>query len=238
MNQVEITLQDIFWTLKKHFFWIVLTVAIFVAGTFAYTEFFVTPMYETSFSMGVNSNGRDSSAGVTNSELVTEARIAETYKALITSQPVIEAIKAELNGAITAAKLKNSISADVEKNTMILNITVRDSDPQRAARIANLLSEIAPEVLGKLPVGGTLYSIETAVIPKSPVSPNLGSNLTIGFVLGLLLSCAVIVLLAVLDTTIWREEDLERAFNIPVLGSIPSMKANSMVKIKKKHFRR
>lgn len=234
MTRVEVTLQDIFWTLKKYFFWIVLTTAVFVAGSFAYTEFFVTPMYETSFSMGVNSNGRDSTAQVTNNELTAEARIAETYKVLITSQPVVDAVSAKLGGKVSAAKLKSAITAEVQKNTMVINVSVKDSDPQRAVSIANVLSETAPQVLGTFPVGGTLYSIETAVLPRTPVSPNLASNMTIGFILGLLLSCAVIILVAVLDTTIWREEDLERSFNVPVLGSVPSMKTYSAANRKKK----
>ena len=234
MTRVEVTLQDIFWTLKKYFFWIVLTTAVFVAGAFAYTEFLVTPMYETSFSMGVNSNGRESTAQVTNNELTAEARIAETYKVLITSQPVVDAVSAKLGGTVSAANLKSAITAEVQKNTMVINVSVQDSNPQRAISIANALSETAPQVLGTFPVGGTLYSIETAVLPRTPVSPNLASNMTVGFVLGLLLSCAVIILVAVLDTTIWREEDLERSFNVPVLGSVPSMRTYSAATRKKK----
>lgn len=234
MNRVEVTLQDIFWTLKKYFFWIILTTAVFVAGAFAYTEFLVTPMYETSFSMGVNSNGRDSAAQVTNNELVAEARIAETYKVLLTSQPVTDAVSAKLGGTPSATKIEGMITASVQKDTMVIDVTVSDSDPQRAADVANTISEVAPKVLAELPVGGILYGIETAKVPKKPISPNLVSNLTIGFILGLLLSSAVIILVAVLDTTIWREEDLERSFNVPVLGSVPSMKANSMAKLKKK----
>ena len=234
MNRVEVTLQDIFWTLKKYFFWIILTTAVFVAGAFAYTEFLVTPMYETSFSMGVNSNGRDSAAQVTNNELVAEARIAETYKVLLTSQPVTDAVSAKLGGTPSATKIEGMITASVQKDTMVIDVTVSDSDPQRAANVANTISEVAPKVLAELPVGGILYGIETAKVPRTPISPNLVSNLTIGFILGLLLSSAVIILVAVLDTTIWREEDLERSFNVPVLGSVSSMKANSMAKLKKK----
>ena len=93
-------------------------------------------------------------------------------------------------------------------------------------------------MLGQFPVGGILYSIETADVPRNPISPDLSANLTIGLILGLVLSCSVFILVAVLDTTVWREEDLEKAFNVPVLGSVPSMKANSMAKLKKKKSRR
>ena len=238
MNRVEITLQDIFWSLKRYFIWIVLITLVFVAGAYAYTEFLVTPMYETSFSMGVNSNGRDSSAEVTNNEVIADANIASTYKVLLTSQPVVKAVSEKLNGTVSASKVESMITATVQKGTMVINVSVVDSDPQRAARVANVLSEVAPQVLGQFPVGGILYSIETADVPEEPISPDLSANLTIGLILGLVLSCSLFILVAVLDTTVWREEDLEKAFNVPVLGSVPSMKANSMAKLKKKSSRR
>ena len=233
MNRVEITLQDIFWTLKRYFIWIVLITFVFVACAYVYTEFFVTPMYQTTFSMGVNSSGRDVAAQVTNSELAADATIASTYRVLLTSQPVTQAVSEKLNGAVSPGKVKSMITAGVQKNTMVINVAVVDSDPERAAKVANTLSEVAPEVLSQFPVGGILYSIEAANVPEAPISPDLSANLTIGLILGLVLSCAVFILVAVLDTTIWREEDLEKMFNVPVLGSVPSMKANSMAKLKK-----
>lgn len=154
---------------------------------------------------------RKHGTGYQNNELAAEARIAETYKVLITSQPVTDAVSAKLNGAVSAAKLQDMISTDVQKNTMVLNVTVSDSDPQRAADVANAISEVAPQMLAKFPVGGTLYGIETAKVPKKPVSPNLTSNLMLGFILGLLLSSAIIILVAILDTTIWRSSMRRRS---------------------------
>lgn len=183
--------------------------------------------------MGVNSNHRDSNAQVTNNDLTTDARIADTYVLLLASQPVVNAVSEHLNGAVSPSQAAGMIKASVRSDTMVIQVSIRSSNPQLAADVGNALSEVAPQILGELPVGGLLYSIETAKVPTVPVSPNMTTNVTVGAMLGLLLSCAVVILIALMDTTIWREEDLARSFNIPVLGCIPSMNANSMAKLMK-----
>lgn len=228
MNRIEITIQDILWAMKKYLIWIILSTVLFGIGAWAYSSFVVKPTYSTSFKMGVSSNERQSSAVVTSTELNTEQRIAYTYQVLLTSQPVMDGLREYLGHPVTS-----TISGEVKGATMVLEITVSDSSPQRAAETANALSEVAPKVLGSLPIGGILYSIETAKVPTSPVSPNVPSNIGTGAFLGFLFACLIIILRVLLDTTIWREEDLERGFTLPVLGSVPSMKPNAEAKRQK-----
>lgn len=223
MSKTEITLQDIFWTLKRYFIWICLTTFVFTAGAWAYTKYFITPMYSTTVSMCVFSSQRKDSTEITNNELIADARIAYTYELLLASQPVLDAVSENLGGAPSAQALRGMISSKAQANTQVIYVTVTNSNPELAARIANTLADVAPKTLSALARGGEMIAIGTADVPTSPISPNMVSNVTVGLALGLLLSCAVIVLIALLDTTIWREEDLERAFHIPVLGSVPSM---------------
>lgn len=228
MSKMEVTIQDILWAMRKYLIWIILSSVLFGVAAWAYTTFFVEPVYSTSFKMGVSSNERQSGAVVTSTELNTEQRIAYTYQVLLTSQPVMDGLKAYLGKPLTS-----SISGEVKGATMVIEITVKDTDPERAAETANAVSVVAPQVLGSLPIGGILYSIETAKVPTSPISPSLPSNIGTGVVLGFLLACLVIVLRVLLDTTIWREEDLERGFDLPVLGSVPSMRPDAEAKRRK-----
>ena len=92
--------------------------------------------------------------------------------------------------------------------------------------VAQALEQILPKEVPALAGVGEMVLTNRPSKPVVPVSPVLKDNVTVGIVLGLFLSCAVIVLIAVLDTTIWREEDMERSFDIPVLGSVPSMNSS------------
>ena len=46
-----------------------------------------------------------------------------------------------------------------------------------------------------------------------------------GALVGLLVAIAIIVVRALVDTTIWSEEDLSKQYNIPVLGVVPQLAA-------------
>lgn len=222
MSKFEITLQDIFLALKRCLVWICLTTFLFTAGAWAYAKFFITPMYSTTVSLCVFANQRTSDE-VTSTQMAADARIAYTYEVLLTSQPVLEAVSTSMDGAVSAGALKGMITASNISGTQIIDVTVKNADPQRAAAIANTLAEVAPDTLNSIARGGEMVAVDRAEVPSAPYSPDVGGYVSTGFILGLLLSCAVVILIALLDTTIWREEDLERSFNLPILGSVPSM---------------
>jgi len=234
LNKVEITFQDILWTLKKYIVWIVAVSLVSMVVAWVYSTYFVTPIYSTSISVCVFSNERGSSSGVTTGELAADASIANTYQVLITSQPVMNAVSEDLNGMVSPDSLRSMITASVETGTQIINVRIRGARPQLIADIGNSLAEVGPTVLNALARGGEMIAIDHAKVPTSPAYPNITSNTTVGLVLGLLLSCSVVILIALLDTTIWREEDLDRAFNIPILGSVPPMSASAIAAAKRK----
>lgn len=222
LNHFELTMQDILWSLRKYFLWIVAATVLFTAGAWVYTTQFVTPMYRATLSMCVFSGARNGSS-VSSGELSSDARLANTYRLLLTSQPVMEAVSEYLGGSKSAAALGGMVSASVVTDSQFINVSVTSPDPQTCLAVADAISEVAPSTLRELARGGEMVSVNRATLPAAPISPNLTSNLSAGFFLGLLLSCAAIVLRSTLDTTVWREEDLERAFDIPVLGSVPDM---------------
>lgn len=235
MNRVEITLQDILWSLKRRLVWICLTTMLFTIGAWGYTKYFVTPLYTTRISMCVFS-GQRGGDGVTTGELSADAAVANTYRILLTSQPVLEAVSEELGGQLPPAAIGGMLSTS--SAAQVIYVTVTSSNPATAVRVANALSETAPAAVGKLVRAGEMVAVDRAVMPSAPSSPNVASNVMVGFLLGLLLSCAIVILIALLDTTIWREEDLERAFSFPVLGSVPSMLSTASQGKKRKGKRR
>jgi polysaccharide chain length determinant protein (PEP-CTERM system associated) len=67
--------------------------------------------------------------------------------------------------------------------------------------------------------------IQPARTPLKPVSPKVGLNLVIGFFLGGFGSLGVAFFLEYLDDRLEKRDDAERVLNLPVLASIPELKA-------------
>lgn len=67
----------------------------------------------------------------------------ETYRMQVTSPQILNQVKEELNldpNKYTLESLRNSINLETVKNTNFIKITVKDSDPEMAAKIANAVA--------------------------------------------------------------------------------------------------
>ena len=221
MNNTEIRFQDILWALKKHFAWICIATMIFTIGAWLYTKYTITPMYRTEISFCIFSGERQGT--VTSTDLTSDAKLSGTFKILLKSQPVSKAVSDHLNGAVSPTAVAGMISATAQPDSQILNVYVTSADPQLACDVANAIAAVAPDKVHSLAKAGEMSVVNLPTVPTTPYSPDIANNVSGGFILGLLLSCAVVIAIAMLDTTVWHEEDLERSFNIPVLGTVPSI---------------
>lgn len=221
MNNTEIRFQDILWALKKHFAWICLATLIFTIGAWLYTKYTITPMYRTSVSFCVFSSERDGS--VSQNELASDSKLSGTVKYLLKSQPVTRAVSEHMGGAIPPDAIAGMVSATAQADSQIIYVYVTSADPQLACDVASAVADVAPAEVLKLVEAGKMTVVDLPKVPTTPYTPDVANNVSGGFILGLLLSCAVVIAIAMLDTTIWHEEDLERSFNIPVLGTVPSI---------------
>lgn len=231
MSKVEITLQDILWCLKKYFVWIILTTVVFGVGSWIYTTNYVTPTYSTRMSFSIRASNRNGES-ITANEQSADATLANNYCDLIISDIVVEKVEAHLsaNGVgMSASEIKGMLVPSASQKSSVIHLKLTGSDPQKLYLVAQAIAAVAPNEVPSLAGVGEMVLINRPTKPTEPISPIVKDNVTIGIVLGVFLSCAVIILIAVLDTTIWREEDLERTFDIPVLGSVPSMNVSQHI---------
>jgi capsular polysaccharide biosynthesis protein len=132
----------------------------------------------------------------------------------------------DLPGKVQAGDIAARTSSSVPPNTQQIVLTVRDSDPKRAALLANGIAGtfsrmVTQRVSDKSQLTATVW--QPAIEPTSPTSPNIPLNIALGLVLGMLAGIALAFVREQLDTT-WRSElDVESALGVPVLGVIPEI---------------
>jgi capsular exopolysaccharide synthesis family protein len=130
---------------------------------------------------------------------------------------------------MTGPELAGRIAASSEPETVLIDATVSDEDPVRAATIANTLADqfiSAVEDLeqpnGVIPgdavVSATVF--EDAVPPAEPDWPRPVLTIAIGALLGLLAGFALAVLRRALGTSITSRRLLADAVTAPVLGVV------------------
>ncbi|NBT47923.1 MAG: polysaccharide biosynthesis tyrosine autokinase [Actinobacteria bacterium] len=208
---------------------IVLFSAIFLASilsAFAVTSL-MTPTYESTTRLFVSTSGTESAADLLTGNSFTQQRV-KSYADIVTSPKVLDSVVAELNLQSIEDKLPDRISANVPLNTVILEITVSDPSPYRAASIANSVANSLEQVVTSLEtVDPTVSSpIKLSVIQpgepaKSPASPRPVLNLALGGLIGLALGFGVALLRENLDLRIRSVEDVpDKDGEVNVLGGI------------------
>jgi polysaccharide biosynthesis transport protein len=145
---------------------------------------------------------------------------ARTYAALATTTPMLDdaARRSGLGGSAAAvrSKVHDVTASDV---TRLISVRVRDSEPARAATIANALAAVLVDA-STGPVEGRLKIVERASAPRNTVGPSASLIVPLAAVAGLLGAFGIVVLVDSLTTTVRTEGDLAAISPVAVLGSV------------------
>lgn len=226
MSKVEITLHDILWSLRRHLVWIILVTIVFGVGSWFYTTNYVTPVYNATMRFSIRASIRSNDSYSAN-EYTADTRLATLCCELMNSDQLTQRVSEELGSALPASAIKGMIAAAAGTDAPILRVNVTASDADRVYQVAQAIATVAPIIIPEIAGAGELFLTDAPERPVTPLVPVVSNNVAFALLLGLLLSCGVVILIAVMDTTVWREEDLERAFDIPVLGSVPNMNTST-----------
>ncbi|GHK04219.1 chromosome partitioning protein [Streptomyces sp. Y2F8-2] len=201
-----------------------------------------TPVYEARTQLFVATRSGEDTAQLNQGQSFSQARV-QSYAAIVTTRQVTEPVVKQLRLRTTPEELASRITATAPLNTVLIDITVRDTVPDRAAHIANAVAQRFGSVVEQLetpkqpadPTQGrksrkgdaasvspvSLGVTQEAVTPAAPVSPRPLLNLAAGVLSGLLLGAGLVALREILDTTFKTSEGLGEFTALPALGTIP-----------------
>lgn len=219
-DTVEINIQQLLKGVWKRIWIIVLCAALTMAITVFYTANFVTPTYKASVTMYVNNNSSNSDT-VSSANLAVAIQLANTYVKIIQSESVLEKVVQETGLNLTPTQVRGMLSAEVVDETEIFRVNVISPNAEMSADIANAIANIAPGEISEIIDGSKAKVIDYAKVPSGKNAPNITSSGILGGLVGAVLSCAVIVVILVVDKRIKSEEDLTASYSLPVLGAIP-----------------
>ena len=227
----EIDLVWIFYALMKKLWLIVVVAAVTACGMAGYTYFNTQPTYTSTSTMLVLTK---ETTLTSLADLQIGSQLTKDYTVLITSRPVLEQVIEELDLKMNYKQLKGMISISNPEDTRILTISVTTNNGKQAKKIVDKLSEVSAEFVGDKMEVKPPKIIEKGEVSVFRIGPKITKNATIGFFLGALFVCAIVVVLELMNDTIQTEEDIEKYLGVPTLASVPcrdiSRKKNKKVK--------
>lgn len=200
----------------------ILVTAVLGAGlAFVYSSFLVTPQYDSTTRIYVVSQNVEAGAGLTNQELQAGTYLVKDYKEIILSQDVLTQVATELN---LNENLKEKVSVSIPVDTRIVSISVRDADPNEAARIANSFRTFAAQKIVEVTKVSDVTTLEEAVPAEEPTTPNTKRNIILGLLAGGILATGLVLVMEVLDDRVKRPQDIEEVMGLTLLGVVPDSK--------------
>ncbi|HFI0405424.1 TPA: YveK family protein [Streptococcus suis] len=226
MNNQEVNAMDIdvlflLRTIWRKKFLIILTAFLGALVAFAYSSFLVTPQYDSTTRIYVVSQNVEAGAGLTNQELQAGSYLVKDYKEIILSQDVLTKVQTELG---LTESIKEKIAVSIPVDTRIVSISVRDADPNEAARIANGLRVVAAQKIIEVTKVSDVTTLEEAVPAEEPSTPRTKRNISLGLLAGGFLAVALVLVVEVLDDRVKRPQDIEEVLGMPLLGVVPDSK--------------
>ncbi|HEL1867109.1 TPA: capsular biosynthesis protein CpsC [Streptococcus suis] len=221
VNAIEIDVLFLLKTIWRKKFLILLTAVLTAGLAFVYSSFLVTPQYDSTTRIYVVSQNVEAGAGLTNQELQAGTYLAKDYREIILSQDVLTQVATELN---LKESLKEKISVSIPVDTRIVSISVRDADPNEAARIANSLRTFAVQKVVEVTKVSNVTTLEEAVPAEEPTTPNTKRNILLGLLAGGILATGLVLVMEVLDDRVQRPQDIEEVMGLTLLGIVPDSK--------------
>ena len=224
MEEIDLKeLFNIFWNKKIQ---IILVVIVFMIIGGMYSIGLKKPLYSSSATLVLamsesNENNKDDEDAITTTDITLNSKLVSTYSELVKSKKVLRQVISNLGIEESIDLLRGKIKVSSVEDTEVIKITVTHENPTYASKIANEITKVFSKEVNELYKINNVYIVDEAETSIKPSNINHVKDIILFGMIGLALSAAYVFILNMLDNTIKSSEDIEKAYNIPVLATIP-----------------
>ena len=226
----EIRMQRLLSVLLHKSWILALSAVVCAALTLVGTMFLITPKYQSSAMFYVNNASLSlggTSVSIESGDIIAGRELVESYIVILNTRETARDIIDYAGVDRSRTELQKMISAAPVNSTEIFEVVVTSEDPEEARAIAHAITQVLPKRIDGIIDGTSAKVVDSPEVPANPSSPSYATNTAVGFLLGLLLSAAVVVISEVFDVTVRSDEDVEQSCDHPILASVPDMMAHS-----------
>ena len=205
---------------KKIFIALIILLSL-VMGYF-YSYYYKKPQYNSSVTVLLTGDEAQGEKQVTQTDLNLNSGLISTYGSIAKSANVLSKVIENLGLDISVKNLQKNLTVAEIKNTQFLKITVENSNPETAMKIANEISTVFVEQIKTIYNIQNINIIDTAEISNTPCNINHIKDMAIALMAGIFASGVLILILYILDDTIKSEKDIPVNLKLETIGTIPN----------------
>ncbi|MGB7366050.1 YveK family protein [Carnobacterium jeotgali] len=231
-----IGMVDLFKILKKRWWVITLLILMGIALTTLLTNYLLIPQY-TSTTQLLVSRKNTNTQSIELGEIEKNIQMINTYRDIIEDPVVIDRVINELGTDLSEIELQSKIDIITQDDSQIFGIKVTDSDPTRAAEIANLVAATFQENINDIINVENVAILSKAKVNSDSISPNLMLNQIVGALVGFLLGLILTIILETMDKKVHDERIITEKLGWIHLANITEMtKAEGSIEEKQPDF--
>lgn len=220
-DEMEIDLLELFYVLRSKLLVIILSILVVATAAGLFSKFCITPTYSSTTKLYILSK----STSITSfADIQIGNSLTQDYMEMVKSRPVVQGVIDNLNLNLSYQGMLGKLTVTNPSNTRFLCITIEDSDPVMAKEIVDEFATVAIERIAEIMATDRPNIVEEGYVEEHPISPSVKKNTLIGALVGLVLSCGIIVARHLLDDTIKSSDDLEKYLGLNTLAMIPKGK--------------
>ena len=203
--------------LKKHV-WTILSFAVIttILGA-SYVLFLATPQYQAQTQIIAKISDTSSTAFA--GQVQANTQMASTIAQVMVSPTIIEEVKDELQLSKSVNEIRAELTATAGTSSQMVTLTVKDSNPYIAAKIANSVANVFTKRAPSLLNVSNISILATAQPNTTPTAPNKSLLIMLSAGLGVFLGTIVVLIKTLFNTKISSESDFEE-LEISNLGTI------------------
>lgn len=224
MEENTISLQEIAYALKKRWKLIALITITATLVSAILSFFVIKPQYEASTKLFIGKQETQDNNAYNNNDVMMYQKLMKTYAEIVKTSDLVTKAVDSANLDYNTKEIKgilDNLTVTPSADTQILNLKYKGKDPKEVLEVTKAITDEFISESKKLIPNGNLQIIQAAQLPEHPVSPNKKLNILIAFVLGLMVGVGVVLLLEYLDNTFKSRDELEKALDLPIIGTIP-----------------
>ena len=220
-----IDLREIILLLKKNLLALIAVAVLFAVVGYLISAFVLTPQYEASATMIVNSreDATMQQTTITSDQITSATKLVDTYSVILTSDTVLDKTIEDLGLDIDYQGLLNKVTVESVNSTQVMKISAVDEDPELAQQIVESIVKQAPEIIIQTVKAGSVEIISQPKAGDEPVSPRKTMNTAIAGMLGLIIGLGVVFLRTMLNNKFMTDTDINKKLGLTVLGVIPQV---------------
>lgn len=234
-NDSELDIIGFLQILWNHKIVIIVLILIFSLLMFTKTIFFTDNTY-TSYGVLHISNKKeevDTEKAIQKNDIETSKTLSTTYVEILKTRIFLKEVSDSVGEKYTWEQIGSMLTISTLNDTELLKISIKSKESSDSYLIAQTIMEKAPEKLTSIYKSGEVEVVDPPVPPALPDDKGLIKNILIGIILGFLLGVVYAFLHNLLDKKVHKSIELEKRYNISILGETAQILENKRSRKKK-----